>query len=113
MPGETDDFFEDLGRRGHEPLLEKAKGRIKFELTDGGKTERWIVAVDNGDIAVSRKNGRTDCTARTTKKLFEELVRGRENAMAAALRGAIQLDGDPELLMFFQRVLPGPEGGPR
>ena len=28
-------FFEDLARRGHEPLLEKTRGTVSIELTDG------------------------------------------------------------------------------
>ena len=31
MPEATAEFFERLGRTGHEPLLEKATGRIRFE----------------------------------------------------------------------------------
>lgn len=108
MPEATAEFFERLGRTGHEPLLEKATGRIRFELVNGKQTERWLVAIDEGDIAVSRKAGQTDCNVRSSKALFAEIVAGRENALAAVLRGAIEVDGDPELLMLFQRILPGP-----
>ncbi len=108
MPEATAEFFERLGRTGHEPLLEKATGRIRFELVNGKQTERWLVAHDKGDVAVSHKSGQTDCNVRTSKALFEEIVTGRENAMAAVLRGAVEVDGRPELLMLFQRILPGP-----
>lgn len=108
MPEATAEFFERLGRTGHEPLLEKATGRIRFELVNGKRTERWLVALDEGDVSVSHKAGKTDCNVRSSKALFEEIVTGRENAMAAVIRGAIQVDGDPELLMLFQRILPGP-----
>ena len=108
MPEATAEFFERLGRTGHEPLLEKATGRIRFELVNGKQTERWLVALDKGDVAVSHKSGQTDCNVRTSKALFEEIVNGRENAMAAVLRGAVEVYGRPELLMLFQRILPGP-----
>jgi putative sterol carrier protein len=108
MPEATAEFFERLGRTGHEPLLEKATGRIRFELVNGKQTERWLVTLDKGDVAVSHKSGQTDCNVRTSKALFEEIVTGRENAMAAVLRGAVEVDGRPELLMLFQRILPGP-----
>jgi hypothetical protein len=36
------------------------------------------------------------------------MMRGEVNAMAAYLRGELILEGDPELLVLFQRVLPGP-----
>jgi putative sterol carrier protein len=108
MPEATTEFFERLGRGGHEPLLEKAHGRIRFELANGKSVERWLVVVDGGDVDVSHKNGQTDCTLRASQALFDEIVRGRENAMAAVLRGAIELDGDPELVLLFQRLFPGP-----
>lgn len=44
----------------------------------------------------------------TSKDLFEGMVTGRVNAMAGALRGVVSLEGDPTLLVLFQRVLPGP-----
>ena len=116
MPEATAEFFERLERTGHEPLLEKAHGRIRFELENGKEIERWVVAVNEGDVEVSHKNGQTDCTLRTSQALFDEIVLGRENAMAAVLRGAIELDGDPELVLLFQRLFPGPpkaDGGER
>jgi glycogen debranching enzyme len=45
---------------------------------------------------------------RTSKDLFEGMVTGRVNAMAGALRGVVSLEGDPTLLVLFQRALPGP-----
>jgi putative sterol carrier protein len=108
MAEATEDFFETLARRGHEPLLEKASGRIRFELAHDKKTKRWLVEVDNGDVSVSHKNGHSDCTVRTSETLFDQVVRGEENATAAALRGAVTVEGDPELLILFQRVFPGP-----
>jgi hypothetical protein len=45
---------------------------------------------------------------RTSKDVFEGMVTGSVNAMTAALRGVISLEGDPSLLVLFQRALPGP-----
>ena len=104
----TGALFEELGRRGHEPLLEKISGTVRFELVDGKQTERWLVSVDKGDVSVSRKNVRADCTVRADKALFDGMASGEMNAMAAMLRGDIALEGDSELLVLFQRLLPGP-----
>ena len=102
-------LLEELGRRGHEPLLEKDSGTIRFEIVDGKKTERRLVSIDKGDVSVSRKNVRADCTLRADKAVFDRVASGKMNAMAAFLRGDIILDGDsPELLVPFQRLLPGP-----
>jgi putative sterol carrier protein len=108
MAEATTEFFEGLEQRGFDPLLEKATGRIGFELGNGKKSSRWLVAIDKGKVDVSHKSGTTDCTVRTTGELFDEVVRGETNAMAAVLRGAITVEGDPELLMLFQRVFSGP-----
>jgi len=108
MADATETFFAELGERGHEPLLEKAKGTIRFELRRGKRTDRWFVAIDKGDVRVSRKNAAADGTVRATKELFDGLARGEVNAMAAVLRGALEFEGDPELLVLFQRLFPGP-----
>ena len=104
----TVDFLKSLGRRGHDPLLAKVSGRARFELMDGDRVDRWLVAIDDGDVAVSHKGGTADCAIRGEKDLFDRLCRGEENAMAAVLRGALQCRGDVELLFAIQRVFPGP-----
>ena len=101
-------FFEELGRREHEPLLTKVSGRVRFDLVDTGRPDRWLVAVDKGDTTVLHKGGPADCTVRADRALFERLCRGEENAMAAVLRGALVCSGDVELLFAIQRIFPGP-----
>ena len=103
------EFFSELGQRGHEPLLAKVTGRVRFDLVDGGRiTDRWLVAVDKGDTTVSHKGGPAECTIQAERALFERLCRGEENAMAAVLRGALVCTGDVELLFAIQRIFPGP-----
>ena len=104
----TEQFFEELGSRAHEPLLAQAHGSARFDLVDGGRTARWLVTVDRGDITVSRRNSRADCVVRTSKALFDRIASGKANAMAAFLRGELVVEGDPELLMLIQRLFPGP-----
>jgi predicted lipid carrier protein YhbT len=108
MSDDVVEFFEELGRRGHEPLLAKVTGRVRFDLVDGGRTDRWLVAVDKGDITVRHEGGQADCRIRAERALFERLCRGEENAMAAVLRGALVCTGDVELLYAIQRIFPGP-----
>jgi putative sterol carrier protein len=36
------------------------------------------------------------------------MAAGKVNAFAAVLRGAIKIEGDPRLLVLFQRLFPGP-----
>jgi hypothetical protein len=102
------EFFSELGQRGHEPLLAKVTGSARFDLVNGGRTDRWLVAVDKGDTTVSHKGGPAECTIQAERALFERLCRGEENVMAAVLRGALVCTGDVELLYAIQRIFPGP-----
>ena len=107
MTDTTTTFFQALDERGHEPALEKATGTIRFDLTGGERTTRWLVAIDNGDVEVSRRSARADCVVRVDGALFARIASGEANAMAAVLRGAIDIEGDPALLVAFQRLFPG------
>jgi putative sterol carrier protein len=102
------EFFEELSRREHEPLLAKVTGRVRFDLVEAGRPDRWLVAVDQGAITVLHKGGPADCTIQADRVLFEGICRGEENATAAVLRGALVCSGDVELLFAIQRIFPGP-----
>jgi predicted lipid carrier protein YhbT len=107
MTDSTAAFLEKLAGR-HEPLLDGVKGTLRLELLHDSRTERWLVDIDHGEVSVSRKNARADCVVRADKALFDAMARGEVNAMAAMLRGALAIEGDPHLLVLFQRLLPGP-----
>ncbi len=110
--GQTSDaiaeFFAELGRRGHEPLLEKARGSARFDIADGKRTERWLVTIDKGDLRVSRRNARADCILRVDRSTFERAAAGKLNIMAAVLRGAVTVGGDPRLLVLLRRLFVKP-----
>jgi putative sterol carrier protein len=104
----TTAFFDELGARGHEPLLEKTTGKLRVELSNGKKKSRWFVTIKKGDVTVSHANAKADCVARMDGALFEQIVTGKENATAAMLRGQVGVEGKPQLLVLFQRLFPGP-----
>ena len=108
MKDPTTEFFDDLGKRGHEPMLRKASGALSFDISDGASTAHWLVVVKKGDVSVSRAHSEADCTLTTDRPLFDAIVKGEKNAMAAILRGEVGVEGDPELLVLFQRVFAGP-----
>jgi putative sterol carrier protein len=108
MVDATAKFFGDLESGGLQPLLAKATGSLRFELSEGKAVERWRVDIRKGEIAVSHKAGAADCVLRSSKSLFDKLASGRENAMAAVLRGGLTVEGDIDLLLAFQRILPSP-----
>jgi putative sterol carrier protein len=102
------EFFGELARREHEPLLENATGSARFDIAEGKRTERWLLTIHRGDLLVSRKNVAADCVIRIDRPTFERAVKGRLNLMAAALRGEFTLGGDPRLLVLLQRLFPRP-----
>ena len=110
MTDPTTEFFESLGTRGHEPRLEKATGTIRFDLSNDKRLAPWLVTIEKGDLTVSRERGQADCVAQADRGLFDGVVKGEVNPMAALLRGSMHVEGDPELLVLFQRLFPGPPG---
>jgi putative sterol carrier protein len=108
MTDTTTRFFEGLKVRGHEPRLKKVKASLRFDLTNGEQANRWHVVIDKGDIAVSHKNAKADCVVRAETTVFDGIANGEVNAVAAVLRGAIVVEGDPELLVLIRRLSPAP-----
>jgi putative sterol carrier protein len=109
MGDATAEFFNELGARGHEPALAKASGTMRFDMTDGKRTTRWLVAIDKGNVAVSHRNAKADCVVRADRTVFDGIATGAQNAMAAVLRGALEIEGDRVLLLQFQRLFPAPQ----
>ena len=109
MADTVEEFFQELADKGHQPLLAKVKGTVRFDLENGnGPTDHWLVAVDHGDFTVTHENTAADCMIQAEKELFERLITGEENAIAATLRGALVCVGNVELLFAVQRIFPGP-----
>lgn len=108
MADATAGFFDELARRGHEPLLGDAVGSVRFELVSDSQVDIWRVVLDQGDVSVSREGGAADCVVRADRQLFGGIATGEVNAMAALLRGALTFGGEPELLVRLQRVFPSP-----
>lgn len=108
MSEPIEEFFERLTRGGPDGLSRRADGSLRIDLTSGTKTDRWFITMHGGDVSVSHRNAKADSVIRTSKDVFEGMITGRVNAMSAALRGVVSLEGDPTLLVLFQRALPGP-----
>jgi putative sterol carrier protein len=104
----TTHFFEELAARGHDPALEKVTGTLRFELTGGQRTSRWLITISKGDVDVSRRNAKADCVVRADRRLFDGIASGEVNAMVAFLRGALEFEGNRWLMLPFQKLFPGP-----
>ena len=101
-------FFEELGRTGNVPLMQRVKGTMRFDLEDDGSIEHWFVSIDKGDVKVARRKTAADAVVNTDRSLLDDMIQGRVNATAAVLRGLISVEGNLGLLMLFQRMFPGP-----
>ena len=103
-------FFEALGARGHEPLLEKATGTLRFDLDERASgPSAGSSAIEKGDIAVSRRSGqgrrrRPRPTGRSSTSWRAD-GRTRWPRCCAA---SIERRGRPQLLVLFQRLSPEP-----
>lgn len=106
MTDATADFFHELGQRGHEPMLGKVSGTVRFDLLDGERTDHFRVALTNGDIAVSEENAEADCVLTTQRATFDDIASGETTLLVALLRGDLGVQGDVGMLVFFQRLFP-------
>ncbi|MFG2168544.1 SCP2 sterol-binding domain-containing protein [Micromonospora chersina] len=104
----TTRFFEDLDRRGFEPLLAKTSGTLRFDLHEGPQTTHWLLEIDRGNLRVRQEDQEADTVVGTEPRLFGELVTGEENAIAALLRGDMTVSGDLRLVLQIERIFPGP-----
>jgi putative sterol carrier protein len=110
MSNPTDEFFDGLHHRGHEPLLQEAVGTIRFDLGTDAGTDRWFVAVRKGDLRVSRDGPEPDCVVRTRRAHFDRFAVGEADIFAAWTRNQVTVEGDLRLASLFRQVLPGPPG---
>ena len=111
----TTEFFDALAQRGHEPLLRKARGTVRFDLVDGNRTECRYLTIDRGVIGVSKKRSSADGVLRIDRRVFDRMASGDMNPIAALLRGELAVEGDWRLLVLVQRLFPASSGarGPR
>ena len=98
-------FFEDLVSRGHDPLLRSVSAVVRFDLVSGKATERWLLAIQKGNLSVSHRNVRADAVIRLSRDLFERVASGETTLLPAMLRGEVVLEGDYRLMIPIRRLL--------
>lgn len=107
----TTRFFEALGERGHEVLLEEASGTIRFDLTHEQGVDHWFLAIDRGDVCVSRYGGEADSVISGSRTVLDRAVAGQTQLYAAWLRNEITIKGrNRSLPRLFSRLMPGAPG---
>ncbi|MGC4867983.1 SCP2 sterol-binding domain-containing protein [Micromonospora sp. DT53] len=115
MVDATTRFFEDLDRRGYEPLLAKTSGTLRIDLNEGAQTRHWLLRIDHGRLNVSQEEREADTVIGVSPVLFDDIASGREHGLAALLRGDMTVTGDARLVVQVERIFPGsPDArGPR
>ncbi len=98
------DFFVRLAGRNAAPLLGDVTTTVRFDLTDAGPVRHWRMTIDHGLIEVSDDGADADCVVSAERPVFEDLVTGRHNVMAALLRGQLIASGDPDVLVRVERL---------
>jgi SCP-2 sterol transfer family len=106
MSDPIESFFDGLGRRGYEPLLQHTVGSIQFELLDGRTTEHWWVGIDRGRVKVRRGEAPAETVVKEERQTMVDTILGRRNVMSAFLRGEAGFTGPGESLVVFRRLFP-------
>jgi hypothetical protein len=106
MTDATAEFFDELGRRGHEPMLKRLSGTLRWDIFDGDRTEHRRVRIDHGDIQVTMSDEPADCVIIAERAVCNDVIKGRTSALAALLRGAATVEGNLELMVLAQRLFP-------
>jgi hypothetical protein len=108
MTDRTEEFFDRLGSQP-QPLLSQITATIRLDLDENHHaTKHWYLDIDKGNVDVSRQNSGADAIIQAHRSLFERMITGEANALTATLRGQLGIEGDPKLMVAFQRLLPGP-----
>jgi len=107
--GPTETFFGELAERGREPALGRVTGTVRCDVSNGSdRVDHWYVTIKKGAVTVSNKSAAADAIVRADRELFDGFATGKVNVMSALLRGVVDIEGDLQLLAFFQRIFPGP-----
>jgi hypothetical protein len=109
MSDPTAEFFDTLGHR-HERLLVQVVGTVRVDLAGERETEHWFLEITHGDVNVSRDTRAADLIVRTDRGLFDKVVTGETNILAAWLRYQVIYEGSSRLARFFERLFPEPPG---
>ncbi|MFF4878352.1 SCP2 sterol-binding domain-containing protein [Micromonospora sp. NPDC000668] len=111
MTEATERFFESLPARAPEVLGGLVAGTLQIDLgTDDQTTEHWLVRMRPGSVQVSRNRGPADAIWYSSTALFDRLVTGEAQGVAAVLRNESTFSGNVVLFLAFRRFFPNPPG---
>jgi hypothetical protein len=109
VPDPTEEYFERLSRCGYEARLVRFGGTILFELDRDQPAERWLLRIDQGNIQVTREDGPADLIIKVDRATLNRILSeggGGRDIMAAYVRQAIMVEGNPRML-YVLRIIGG------
>ncbi|MFC3499439.1 SCP2 sterol-binding domain-containing protein [Micromonospora krabiensis] len=106
MEGLIEQFFGTLQARTPQGLRSPVSGVLRVDLYTGEHTEHWVVTMRSGVPTAARGYAAADTVWRSDVALFETLVTGGSQPVAAVLRNEATLSGDVMLFLAFQRFFP-------
>jgi hypothetical protein len=104
MTDQMHEFFEEVARRGREPMLERLSATVRWDIINGDRVEHRVIRIDHGDLSVTVGPEPADCVIILERSVCDDVVTGRTSILAALLRGAADFEGDPELIVLAQRL---------
>ncbi|WP_030490115.1 SCP2 sterol-binding domain-containing protein [Micromonospora chokoriensis] len=103
-------FFEALPSRAPDILGGLADGTLQIDLGDDHRTEHWLVRMRPGSVQVTRGRGPADAIWYSSAALFDRLITGEAQGVAAVLRNESTFSGNVVLFLAFRRFFPSPPG---
>jgi len=106
MSDTTEEFFDELGRRGYERLLKKTTGTIRFDLAHDHGVDHWFVSISKGEVRVSKEERDADTLIRTDHEFFRRMALGEVRPLPAWLRNDITSEGEFRFVVLLERLFP-------
>ncbi|GAB4103653.1 SCP2 sterol-binding domain-containing protein [Micromonospora taraxaci] len=103
-------FFESLPARAPDVLGGLTDGTLQIDLGTDHQTEHWLVRMRPGSVQVSRERGPADAIWYSSAALFDRLISGEAQSVAAVLRNESTFSGNVVLFLAFRRFFPNPPG---
>ncbi|MBX7265019.1 SCP2 sterol-binding domain-containing protein [Micromonospora sp. Llam7] len=110
MTEATEQFFATLPDRAPETLRASVAGTLRIDLSDGRVTEHWLVRMQQGAVEVSQRPEQGDAIWYCGMDLFDRLITGRAQAIAAVFRNEGTYRGNVVLFLAFRHFFPSPPG---
>jgi putative sterol carrier protein len=108
MSDATEEFFDELVRRGPERLSKKTAGSVRFDLEHEHGIDHWLVMIRNGAVSVSKENREADTVIRADRALFDRMSSGEVKPLPAWLRNDITSEGKFRFIVLLERLFAPP-----